>query len=60
MGTTTGKEYAAVLHLEPGDTQARIVVIVPAGCQERPKVRATVQREGEAPISEELPVEVAA
>ena len=51
---TAGTEYAYILPIEPGDTQARLVVVVPAGCAGRPKVRAIVEREGEAPISEEL------
>jgi hypothetical protein len=53
MGTA-GTEYAYILPIEPGDTQARLVVVVPVGCLGKSKVRAIVEREGEAPISEEL------
>jgi hypothetical protein len=60
MGTVARKEYAVVVHIEPGDRQARVVLVLPVGAQDRPKARVVVQREGEAPISEELPVEVAA
>ena len=59
MGTA-GKEYAVTIPIEPGDTQARVCIVLPAGCQDRPKARVVVQREGEAPISEELVVEAAA
>ena len=59
MGTA-GKEYAVVVHIEPGDRQARVVLVLPSGCQDKPKARVVVEREGEAPISEELAVEVAA
>ena len=55
-----GKEYAVTVNLLPGDRQARVVLVLPSGCQDRPKARVVVEREGEAPISEELAVEVAA
>jgi hypothetical protein len=59
MGTA-GKEYAVVVHIEPGDRQARVVLVLPVEAKDRPKARVVVEREGEAPISEELAVEVAA
>jgi hypothetical protein len=59
MGTA-GKEYAVTVHNQPGDTQTRVIFVLPPGCQIKPKARAVVEREGEAPISEELVVEVAA
>lgn len=60
MGTVTGREFAAIIPIEPGDTQARVIVVLPSGSQDRPKMRVVVQRDGEAAISEELSVEVAA
>ena len=59
MGTA-GKSFAVTVHNQPGDTQTRVVFVLPAGCQDKPKARAYVEREGEAPISEELAVEDAA
>ena len=60
MGTA-GREFAVTIPIEPGDTQARVFVILPTGCRDKPKARVVVQREGEADISETVEVsEVAA
>ena len=62
MGTATiGRQYTVTIPIEPGDTQADVLIFVPAGCPVPPKARVTVQRQGEASISEAIEVhEVAA
>ena len=60
MGTVTGREYAITIPIEPGDTQARVIVVVPSSCSAPPRMRVVVKREGLADISEDLVVEAAA
>ena len=59
MGTA-GRTFAMTFPIEPGDTQARVFLVLPDGCQAAPKARVVLKREGEADISEELVVEAAA
>jgi hypothetical protein len=60
MGTA-GKAYAAVIPIEPGDTQARVLFIPASDGQGKPKARVVMQREGEADIHEDIELkEVAA
>ena len=47
--------------IEPGDQQAKIVILLPAGCPLPTKARVVVQRDGLLPIETDLEVhEVAA
>jgi len=59
MGTA-GRTFAVTFPIEPGDTQARVLLVLPNECQATPKARVVLKREGEADISEELVVEAAA
>lgn len=57
MGTAaTGRQYRISTPIEPGDTQLDVLIFVPSGCPAPPRARVVVQREGEAPIQDEVVV----
>ena len=60
MGTA-GREFAVTIPIEPGDTQADVVIRLPLGCPVPEKARVAVKREGQADVVGDVEVhEVAA
>jgi hypothetical protein len=60
MGTA-GKQFTMTIPIEPGDTQADVVIQLPLGCPVPGKARVAVKREGNADVVGDVEVhEVAA
>jgi hypothetical protein len=60
MGTA-GKQFTMTIPIEPGDTQADVVIRLPLGCPVPEKARVAVKREGQADVVGDVEVhEVAA